>query len=127
MKTGRAILAFVAGASFALSVPGAAQAADLVAGKRAYIQCVACHSLVEGQAKVGPDLFKIFGAKAATRGKFAYSAALKDSKIVWTEATMDAWLKRPTALVPGTKMVFVGVPNDQRRADLVAYLVQATR
>lgn len=126
MKLRLSVLALAA-VAFQMSVPATAAAADVAAGKRAYIQCAACHSLAQGPAKVGPDLHKVFGSKAASRGKFAYSQALKNSKIVWTEATMDAFLKRPTAVVPGTKMAFAGIPNDQRRADIVAYLVQATK
>jgi cytochrome c len=40
---------------------------------------------------------------------------------------LDAFLKDPRGLVPGTKMPFTGIPDDQERADLIAYLQQATK
>jgi cytochrome c len=98
-------------------------------GKRLYVQCVACHTVeADGKAKVGPNLHGVIGSAAGTRPGFAnYSDALKNSGITWTDDKLDAWLKKPAALVPGTKMVFVGMARDQDRADLIAYLKDATR
>lgn len=125
MRISRGALASSLGA-LVVALPVAASAADPAAGKREYMQCAACHSLVAGETKTGPDLHGVFGAKAASRGKFAYSKALSASNIVWTPASMDAWLKRPTAMAPGTKMAFAGITDDKRRANLVAYLMKAS-
>jgi cytochrome c len=126
--------AFLAGVTaWSLAAPaGAADASSADAqaahGKRLFLYCAACHTIGAGEPdKVGPNLHGVIGAKAGTRGGFAYSAALKDSGIVWSGATLDAWLKQPTALVPGTKMAFAGLPKDQDREDLIAYLEQATQ
>ncbi len=101
--------------------------ADLKRGETLYLQCRACHSLGEGEPhKVGPNLYGIFGRPAATQPGFAYSEALSDAGITWTPETMDRWLQRPSELVPGTKMVFIGIQDPADRAALIAWLMQAT-
>ena len=56
---------------------------------------------------------------------YAYSEGFKAyaaSAGVWDDATLDAWLKEPKAVVKGTKMTFAGIKDDGVRADLIAYL-----
>lgn len=106
-------------------------AADLTGdpeqGKRYYIFCQACHTLNEGgMNKVGPNLHGVAGNAAAQAGGFVYSDALTNAGLVWDDATLDAWIARPAELVPGTTMVFAGISDPQQRADLIAYLKQAT-
>ncbi len=97
-------------------------------GQRLFLYCAACHSIAAGEPdKVGPNLHGMIGAPAGTRGTFQYSEALKTSGLVWTDDVLDAWLKQPTALVPRTKMAFIGLAKAQDRADLLAYLKQAAR
>ena len=95
-----------------------------VAGARAFGQCKVCHTTEPGGADlIGPNLAKVFGAKAATRrAKYVYSPALKKSKLVWDEATLDKWLTDPAKTVPGTKMAFVGFPRKAMRDNVIAYL-----
>jgi cytochrome c len=100
---------------------------DAAAGKRVYIFCQSCHSINEGGAnKVGPNLYGVFGRQAAKGKGFVYSDALNSADITWTAATLDQWLERPGALVPGTTMVFAGINKPQQRADLIAYLESAS-
>jgi len=97
-------------------------------GKRQFAPCTACHTTADGEPdKVGPNLHGIIGRKAGTKPGFAYSDALKNSSITWDEAKLDDWIKKPAALVPGTKMAFIGIGNDQVRANIIAYLKQATK
>lgn len=71
----------------------------------------------------GPSLASVWGRKAATvSGFFRYSVALKHANIVWNDQTLEKWLTKPDALVPGTTMTFPGVPERAAREDLVAYL-----
>ena len=95
---------------------------DAVAGKRVFIQCQACHSMKEGENRVGPSLYGIVGATAAHLPDFRYSEANKASGIVWSEEKLFDYLKNPRAMVPGTTMAFAGIADPQKRADVVAFL-----
>ena len=100
-------------------------AADPEEGKRFYIFCQACHTLnAGGMNKVGPNLNGIVGAQAAQVEGFVYSDALTGSGLVWDAETLDAWIRRPAELVPGTTMVFAGINDPEQRAALIAFLQQ---
>jgi cytochrome c len=111
-------------AAFALIssvAPVAAHAQDAAAGATVFHQCTACHTIKPGQAGVAaPNLYGVVGRKAASTG-FAYSSALKASKLTWDKATLNTFLKAPQKLVPGTRMV-IAVADDTQRANLIAYL-----
>lgn len=93
------------------------------AGKLVFMRCAACHSIAPGAPnKVGPNLAGIVGRKAATVPGFRYSTALASAKLTWNDATLDKWLTRPASLVPGTSMVFAGLPKPEDRAAVIAYL-----
>ena len=86
-------------------------------------QCGACHNFQEGQGpKVGPDLYDVVGRKIASVAGFNYSAALKGVSGTWTFDELNEWLHKPSAYVPGTRMAFPGINNDQQRADVIDYL-----
>lgn len=100
----------------------AAFAADAEAGGKVFkAQCAACHSVVEHKKVIGPSMFGVFGRKAGTED-FAYSEANKNSGLVWDAATLEKYLTSPKTVVPGTKMTYAGLKNDEQRADLIAYL-----
>jgi cytochrome c len=102
--------------------------ASLRRGKLLFIQCRACHELEAGLPhKVGPNLHGVIGRKAGTAEGFAYSEALKSAGFVWDRATLDRWIEKPSAVVPGTAMAFAGVANPQDRAALLEYLESQTR
>lgn len=46
--------------------------------------------------------------------------------ITWNEETLNVYLENPKKYIPGTKMVFAGLKKAQERADLIAYLKDAT-
>jgi cytochrome c len=92
------------------------------AGKVVFIQCQACHVLTEGVNRVGPSLHNKVGATAGQVAGFRYSEANKNSGIVWTEEKLFEYLKNPRAVIPGTTMAFAGIPDPQKRADLIAFL-----
>jgi len=97
--------------------------ADVKRGETLYFQCRACHTVEQdGFNKVGPTLWGVFGREAGTAPGFAYSDALKNSSVVWTPETINAWLEQPADYLPGNIMVFVGVKDPQDRANLIAYL-----
>jgi len=103
-------------------------AADMQRGERVFLQCRACHSLAENEPHrpAGPNLWNMFGSQAAQREGFAFSDALKDSGVVWTPATLEDWLMRPSTFVPGNRMAFAGIRREEDRTHLIAYLLQAT-
>ncbi|MEO1252784.1 MAG: cytochrome c family protein [Pseudomonadota bacterium] len=95
---------------------------DEGAGRRVFVKCLACHAVQEGVNKVGPSLYGIVGREAGTVDGFNYSEANANSGIVWTEDVLFAYLEDPQGYIPGTKMIFPGLPNAQDRADVIAYL-----
>lgn len=104
----------------------AAADGDAAKGEKVFRKCKACHTVDEPKNKVGPHLDGIIGRKAGAAEGFAYSDAMKNSGLTWDEATLDAYLKDPKGTVPGNKMIFAGLPKDDERADLIAYLKTAT-
>ncbi|WGS21081.1 MULTISPECIES: c-type cytochrome [unclassified Bradyrhizobium] len=120
-------LTLVAFASSALSSALAAQG-NADRGQRVFGACAACHSLEPNRSMTGPSLAELWNRKAGNLASFPrYSSALKSSTIVWNDKTLDDWLKDPQHLVPGNSMTFQGIKNDQQRADLLAFLKQATQ
>jgi len=103
----------------------AGTAGDPGRGEQIYHRCQGCHSI--DRNRVGPMHKGLFGRKAGSVPGFDYSQAMKESGIVWSEQTLDLFLQGPRKMVPGTKMTFAGVPDAQERADLIAYLKEATR
>ena len=102
-----------------------AAAQDAENGKAIFAKCRACHQIGENAKNmVGPELNGLFGRKAGSVEGFNYSEANKNSGITWDEQTFREYIKNPKAKIPGTKMVFVGIPDDQDIDDLIAYIKQ---
>lgn len=96
-------------------------------GRRLYIQCRACHTLVaEGNQLLGPNLLGFLDRPAGTQPGYEYSEALLASEIAWTPETLDDWMRSPSEVIPGNKMIFAGIRRARDRADLIAYLQQST-
>jgi cytochrome c len=116
---------YVLAASALLGSLGAASAQDAAAGEKVFAKCKACHQIGEGaKDAVGPVLNGIVGRKAGTYPGYSYSEANKNSGLTWDEATLKEYLKNPRAKVPGTKMIFPGLPKDEDIANVIAYLKQ---
>jgi cytochrome c len=86
-------------------------------------RCGGCHAL--DRDKEGPRLGGVYGRAAGTLDSFQYSDALKKSKIVWTETTLDSWLTDTEKLVPNNDMTFHVEKPDERR-EIIAYLKQTS-
>ena len=101
--------------------------ADRSNGERLAQMCKACHTLGDGGVHmIGPNLFGFFGKVAGSAERYAYSAALQEADFVWTPTALDAWLARPARFLPGNRMSFPGVSSASDRADVIAYLLEAT-
>ncbi|MEL7029190.1 MAG: c-type cytochrome, partial [Pseudomonadota bacterium] len=101
---------------------------DAAAGETLYnrggLGCKTCHT-IDGQSRpTGPTLAGIFGRTAGTGADFRYSKALQESEIVWTPATLNAFLENPRTYIPRNRMAYAGLRNPQDRANMIAYLIE---
>ena len=116
---------FVFVALLAIAGAGEASAQDAAAGEKVFGVCKACHQIGEtAKNNVGPQLNGIVGRKSGTVPGYNYTAANKDSGITWDEATFREYIKDPKAKIPGTKMIYAGLKDEQRTSDLLAFLKQ---
>jgi cytochrome c len=100
-------------------------AQDAQKGQMVFNMCLPCHSIGPGaQNKVGPDLNGLDGRHSGSVPDFSYSDANKNSGIIWNEETFKKYIQNPQGVVPGTKMIFPGVKNEQQVNDLWAYVSQ---
>jgi cytochrome c len=107
---------------------GAARAdGDAARGEKRFDECAACHSVERGVNNVGPSLNGIFGRKAGELTDFRYTPAMKRSGIAWSPETLDTFVSDPQKLVPANRMPYAGMPDAGARADLIAYLREATK
>lgn len=110
-------------AALLATLPAAYQHADLDNGEAKVALCKSCHSLETGGGNgVGPNLHGVFGRKAGSLAGFSYSDGLKATGIVWDAGAIDRWIANPRAVVPATKMTYIGMEDAKDRADVVAYL-----
>lgn len=119
------LMKMLAGGALAMVAMSGAAAQDVEAGQKSFNKCRACHQVGEGAKNVvGPMLNGLFGRKSGTIEGYNYSDANKNSGITWDEAVFADYIKDPKAKIPGTKMVFAGIKNDQEIKDLTAFLKQ---
>jgi cytochrome c2 len=105
----------------------AAAAGDATKGEAYAKRCTVCHDLSNAaQNKVGPHLWGVFGRHIASVSDYNYSDAMKkfsdNSTKVWDAPTLDTYLTNPPKVVPGTKMTFPGIPSEDDRQNVIAYL-----
>ena len=119
------IIALVTFASLssALAEPG-----DASRGQQDFRACAPCHSLEPDRNMTGPSLANLWGRKAGSLPSFdRYSDALKSSGIIWDDHALDGWLTDPQRMVPNNEMPFEGINDGRVRADLLAFLKDATK
>ena len=102
-----------------------ANAQDVAAGEKVYAVCKTCHQIGPGAKNaIGPVLNGVIGRAAGTYPGYAYSPANKGSGLTWDEPTFREYIKDPKAKIPGTKMIFAGIKDEQKVTDLIAFLNQ---
>jgi cytochrome c len=100
-----------------------ANAADPAAGQKVFKSaCAICHPVMQGKNGLGPSLFGIVGSRSGQVPGFHYSAPNQKADLTWDEATLDKYLQAPGVVIPHTTMVYAGLKDDAKRADLIAYL-----
>lgn len=100
--------------------------ADPAQGERVFQRCFACHSVAAGEDKLpGPNLRGVVGRRAGTQPGFRFSPALIEAGargLVWTRATLDAYLADPEGFLPGTEMALPGLRDAVDRKNVIDYL-----
>ena len=85
--------------------------------------CRTCHSIREGDNRLGPNLYKIIGRRAGSLPQYNYSSAMKDADFVWDEARLARFIANPDEIVPGNKMIpYGGLASAEDRKRVVAFL-----
>lgn len=117
--------ALAIGFAAVLSTTVSSQAQDAAAGEKVFAQCRACHQIgPTAKNAVGPAQNGLIGRAAGTYPGYSYSNANKNSGLTWDEATFREYIRSPKDKVPGTKMAFAGIKNEQQITDLIAFLKQ---
>jgi cytochrome c len=100
-------------------------AANIEKGAEVFKKCTSCHTLDKGGPnRIGPNLYGIVGAPKAAHPGYAYSSAMEKKGGEWSIDDLNTYLYTPRDFVPGTKMSFVGIKDNQERADLILYLMK---
>jgi cytochrome c len=114
--------------SITLLLAAAARAdGDPARGEARFQECAACHKLDAAANEVGPSLHGLFMRKAGELADFRFSPAMKRSGIIWTPETLEKYIADPQGLIPANRMPYAGMANASDRADLIAYLLKATK
>jgi cytochrome c len=120
--------AIAVAATIACLSPALAQSGDAARGRQDFRACAPCHSLEPDRNMTGPSLANLWGRKAGGLQSFErYSEALKASGIIWDDRSLDGWLTDPDRMVPDNEMPFNGIKDSRARADLLAFLKDATK
>jgi cytochrome c len=124
MKRAVGLMGFAAALS--LAAPLALAAGDAAEGEKVFKKCKACHVIDQEKNRLGPHLIGIVGRESGAVDGYKYSKAMTEAGITWDEATLNEYLADPKGYVPKNKMAFRGLPKEEDRADVIAYLKEAT-
>ena len=111
-------------AAAALFTQTAQAEADIAAGEALFKRvCGNCHNVGPGaRAAFGPQLNGIFGRHAGATQDYRYSPAMQQADLVWDRETLSAFIKDSDSVVPGNKMRFWGIGDQQKIDSLLLYL-----
>lgn len=84
-------------------------------------KCGTCHTMQEGNHRIGPSLAGVVGRQAGTTD-FGRYKALEGADIVWTEENLDAWIADPKKFIGSPTAMTVKVRKDDEREAIIDYL-----
>ena len=85
--------------------------------------CRTCHSMKEGDDRLGPSLAGVVGRKAGSLPGYPYSSSMQNSGVTWDEATLDKFIADPDQVVGGNKMKpFTGIADSGQRKEIIGFL-----
>jgi len=106
----------------------AQQPAGDEAGQQAFNNsCRTCHSVKEGDNRLGPNLSKILGRKAGALPNYNYSQSMKEAGFVWDKDKLTRFMVKPDEVVSGNKMQPYGGVSAGEAAKVAAYLQAASQ
>jgi cytochrome c len=119
MKRNR--VSFLAIAALAAIQAGAGTAAD---GQQAFNNsCRTCHTIKQGDNRLGPSLFGVVGRSAGTLSGYRFSAAMESSGVIWDETSLDKFIAEPEAVINGNAMKpYGGLSDAAQRKAIIDYL-----
>jgi cytochrome c len=100
---------------------GASTAAD---GQQAFNNsCRTCHTIKQGDNRLGPSLSGVVGRKAGTVSGYRFSAAMENSGVIWDETSLDKFIAEPEAVINGNAMKpYGGLSDAAQRKAIIDYL-----
>jgi cytochrome c len=88
--------------------------------------CRTCHTVREGDNRLGPSLYRVIGRKAGSVPNYNYSESMKKADIVWDKNALDRFIANPDQVVPGNNMKpYGGIASAEERAKIIEYLEKA--
>lgn len=122
LMIGAALLSIVGVHALAAPTPTPTPA-QVDSGRRLFARCAGCHDIGPGARNgFGPQLNAVVGRKAGSVAGYAYSPALKASRLVWNEQNLVAFIRDSEKVVPGNKMRFLSFLSEKQAAEIVGYL-----
>ena len=108
------------------ALPQASQGMGGVSGEQAFNNaCRTCHTVKQGDNRLGPNLHKIVGRKAGSLPDYAFSSAMKEAGFVWDAEKLDRFIANPDEVVPGNRMKpYGGLSSSEERKKIIAFLAQ---
>ena len=89
--------------------------------------CRTCHTMKEGDNRLGPNLHNVIGRKAGSLPNYGYSSAMKGADFVWDKEKLDRFIAKPDEVVPGNNMKpYGGLTSAEDRAKVIAFLESLT-
>ena len=111
-----------------LAAPSAARAQEPDGQLLFNNACRTCHSVKEGDNRLGPHLHGIVGRKSGALKNYGYSDSMAKSDLVWDKATLDRFIADPQAVVRGNNMQpYGGIASAEERAKIIAYMEESGR